>query len=120
MTQENKADKSSIVFTYHDPGRTFDGSPFEAAGQSVQQSAAVLKLAQRAIYDTEIQVRNAYLQRNLENGGDPKAGEWENSPEAKLLGQLASVLDKLQVRLRALHQAATFDPSEPIPKEDDE
>ncbi len=117
MSEEKKSDKSTVVFTYHDPSRTFDGTPFEAAGQAVQQTQAVLKLAQRAVYDAEIQVRNAFLQRNLENGGDPKVDEWDGSPEAILLAQLASVLEKLQVRARYLYQAATFDPNAPLPKE---
>lgn len=68
----------------------------------------------------EIQARNAFLQRNLENDGEPRAEDWDDSPEGKLIAGLQAALDKMRKRLNALHRSVTFDPSAPLPKEDAE
>lgn len=66
----------------------------------------------------EIQARNAFLQRNLENDGDPRAGDWDDSPEGKLIASLHAALEKMRKRLNALHRSVTFDPNAPIPDEE--
>lgn len=116
MTNKEKK-PSTTTFTYHDPGRNFDGDPYEAAGKAVVQVTNVLKLVTVALHDTRIQVRNAYLQRNLEQSEDPNAQAWEDSPEAKTFDALESVVEKMQKKLTALHRAATYDPSAPLPKD---
>lgn len=110
--------KSTTTFTYHDPGRTFDGTPYEAAGKSVEQTHRVINLTKKAIYDTHIQARNSFMQRNLDLGDKPRGGEYEDSPEYKLLITLNASLDAMQKKLGALHRAVTYDPKNP-PKEDE-
>lgn len=116
---EKESKNSTINFTYYNPGRTFDGTPYDAAGQAVIQTASVFRLAQIAVHDMEIQVRNAYLQRNLEIDGNPRAEAWEESPEGKLVNSLRLGLEKMQKRLSALHTSATYDPNAPLPPEDE-
>lgn len=84
------------------------------------QTDAVFKLAQVAVHDMEIQARNAFLQRNLENDGEPRAEDWDESPEGKLIASLHGALEKMRKRLAALHRSVTFDPSAPLPKDDAE
>jgi len=104
---------STVNFTYHDPSRTFDGTPYEASGKAVEQTANVVKLLRRAIADTLIQVRNAYMQRNLETTGETGIEKWENSPEYKLLKQFIIATAAMTKKLAALHRATTYDPSHP-------
>jgi hypothetical protein len=108
--------KSSTTFTYNDPGRTFDGTPYEAAGKSVLQTMNVLKLLQRALQDTAIQSRNAYMQRQLETTGKPNAEGWESAPEYRVLHALKGAVKILNKKLTALHRAVSYDPNNP-PKE---
>lgn len=103
---------STINFSYHDPGRTFDGTPYEAAGKSVEQTANVVNLLRRAIADTAVQVRNAYMQRRLDTEGDTGIEEWPDSPEAKMLGQFARTAVLMKKKLSALHRASTYDPTQ--------
>lgn len=110
--------KSTTTFTYHDPGRTFDGSPYEAAGLSVEQTHRVMNLTKKAIFDTHIQARNAFMQRNLDLGGKPRGGEYEDSAEYKLLVALNASVEAAQKKLSALHRAVTYDPKNP-PTEDE-
>jgi hypothetical protein len=111
------SEKSSFSFTYHDPSKNFDGTPYEAAGKAVIQVDNVMKLLQKALYDTNIQARNAYMQRNLDTGKDPNAAGWEHAPEAKLLNGLIETTGKIRKRLPALLRAISYDPKNP-PKED--
>lgn len=114
MTEDGPLKKTtSINFTYHDPGRTFDGTPFEASGKAVEQTSSVVNLLRRSISDTTIQVRNAYLQRNIEATGDPNVEGWESSGEYKMLLQFARTALAMKKKLRALHKATTYDPSHP-------
>jgi hypothetical protein len=107
---------TTVTYTYHDPGRTFDGNVYEATGLAVAQSAATLKLFQRAISDTAIQVRNAHMQRNLDLGGPADAASWDDSPQKRIIDNLSNLAEGMQERLQLLHKAATYDPKNP-PKE---
>lgn len=104
---------STINFSYHDPSRTFDGTPYEAAGASVEQTGNVVKLLRRAIADTAIQVRNAYMQRNLDTTGETGIENWDNSPENKMLRQFVTATAAMAKKLAALHRATTYDPQHP-------
>lgn len=104
---------STVNFTYHDPGRTFDGTPYEASGKAVEQTANVVKLLRRAIMDTLVQVRNAYMQRNLDTTGETGIEDWEDSPEHKMLKQFIAATAAMAKRLAALHRATTYDPAHP-------
>lgn len=108
-----KTKPSTINLTYHDPGRTFDGTPYEAAGKAVVQTSNVLKLGQKALRDTAILVRNAWMQRNLDLGGSPSAEDWEESPESRLLRTLSAAFEQIQRKLGALHRSASYDPNNP-------
>lgn len=111
MSQENKP--STTTFTYHDPSKNFDGTPYEAAGKAIAQTGNVVRLLQRSLKDTMVQVRNAYMQRNIDLGDDPKAADWSGSGEQKLLAALMTVTERFLSKLAALHKSATFDPSDP-------
>src|SRR5688572_1444099 len=111
------SEKSSFSFAYHDPSKNFDGTPYEAAGKAVIQVDNVMRLLQKALYDTNIQARNAYMQRNLDTGKDPNAQGWENAPEAKLPNGLIQTTGKNRNKLPALLRAISHDPKNP-PKED--
>lgn len=108
--------KSSVVFTYHDPGRTFDGTPYQAAAKSASQAANVLRLLEKALKDTNIQARNAWMQRQLDVTGEPNAKQYESSPEFKLITAALESSVSLKKRLAALEQAVGYDPAAP-PKE---
>lgn len=101
---------STVQFTYHDPSRTYDGTPYEAAGKAVAQTTSVVSLLWRALTDTTVQVRNAYMQRNLDLDGDANVEAWESSPEYKALQEVAKSMQTIQRKLKALHQASTYDP----------
>lgn len=104
---------STVVFTYHDPGKTYDGTPYEAAGLAVDQCKRVMNLYQRALRDTAIQVRNSYMQRNLDLTGDPSAATWTDSAEAKALAVLFNHSKITVTKLGALQRAAAYDPKHP-------
>ena len=116
--------ESTTTFTYYDPSRYFDGTPYEAAGKAVDQTRAVLWLLDRALSDTSVQVRNAYMSRRLDTGeDDPGAIQWEDSPEARALrlidskiGGVSEALAELELKLKAVQMAASYDPKHP-PKE---
>lgn len=110
-------DKQSVTnFTYFDPSRSFSGDPFEAAGKAAQQAEDVLRLTERAVSDTNIQARNAWMQRNLEAGDNPRAEDWENSPEAKRIASVVEQLASVGKTLRGIGAAARYNPKAP-PKE---
>jgi hypothetical protein len=116
MAASSSTRPSTITYTYHDPSRTFDGTPYEAAGLAIDQASAVAKLFQRALRDTAIQVRNAHLQRDLDLGDAPNAEAWETSAQKRLLDSFSSQTSEIQARMKLLRRAAAYDPKNP-PKE---
>lgn len=108
--------QSTTVFTYHDPGRTFDGTPYQAAAKAVTQAANVLKLYEKALKDANIQARNAFMQRQLDLVGKPNVDSYIESPEYKLILGFIAAASEMQKRLTALHKAVGYDPGNP-PKE---
>jgi hypothetical protein len=113
MAASSSTRPSTITYTYHDPSRTFDGTPYEAAGLAIDQATSVAKLLQRALRDTHVQVRNAHMQRNLDLGGQPDADPWDNSAQKRLLDSFASQTTDIHHRLRMLRKAAVYDPKNP-------
>lgn len=109
--------KSAIVFTYHHPGRTFEGTPYDAAEQAVWQSQRVVALLDKSLDDTLIQVRNAWMQRNIDLGGSPNAADFEESAEGRLMISIAEMNKTMDKKLGVLRKAASYDPKNP-PKED--
>lgn len=117
MDDQKSVAKSTFTFTYHDPSRSFDGTPYEASARAVLQVDAVAKLLQRAIIDANTQARNAYMQRNLDLGGEPNAEGWTEAAEARILAAQLEGVTKLRKKLPALMRATAYDPKNP-PKED--
>ena len=107
---------STTTFTYYDPSRCFDGTPYEAAGQAAAQALEVIALALRATQDTAIQARNSWMQSNIDRGGDPDGSEWEDSPQARVIERVVASLDEAGRLLRATQRSASYDPKNP-PKE---
>lgn len=108
---------SSTTFTYHQPDRVFEGSPYDATRQAVRQTYNVANLLRRSIRDTNVQTRNAFMQRNLDTGKKPEAEAYEASAEHRLLQAMDSTVKKIQIKLTALEKAVSYDPKNP-PKED--
>lgn len=107
---------STQTFTYHDPSRCFDGTPYDAAGAAAEQAGIVLSLATLAVNDTNIQARNAFMQRNLDTGEDPQGSEWEDSLQAKTLREALDAIELAARKLRAIRVAASYDPKAPLPR----
>lgn len=117
MTDQKSIAKSTFTFTYHDPSRSFDGTPYESAARAVLQVDSVAKLLQRALIDANTQARNAWMQRNMDLGGEPQAENWEESAESRILTAQLESVGKLRKKLPALMRATAYDPKNP-PKED--
>ncbi len=96
----------------------FDGSPYIAAGLAVEQVKGFIALAQKALTDSTIQVRNSHLQRTLDTEGAPDIDAWDASSELKLIKILQGALVVMNRKLGALQTAASFDPTAPLPKEE--
>lgn len=127
MKGDSPMTESTTTFTYHDPSRCFDGTPYEAAGKSVQQARLVMLLLARALRDANVQARNAYMSRRLDLGeDDPGAILYPtDAPEARALthvmtqiNNMESALVALDKKLRAVGSAVAYDPKHP-PKESD-
>lgn len=107
------------TITYLDPRyfEEFDGDPFEAAGKAMDQARNVAKLLRRALDDAEVLVRNAELERNLqETPHDARAETWDDTAQARRLAALKLEADAIAKSLLGLRTAATFNPKRP-PKE---
>lgn len=106
----------TTTFAVADP-RTFDGDPYEVAERSVRQLSAVVGVAEALFDATDKMARNAEMERNIIDTGEPMGSEWRESPLGKQLGNVGEELAALRKRLAALAQAAGFNPRAPLPKE---
>jgi hypothetical protein len=113
MTQDRP---STRTLTYHDPSRCFDGTPYEAAGAAAEQASNVIKLAQLAVADTNIQARNAWMQRNLDSGKDADGASWDDDPQAKAIRAALESLTEAARKLVVIRAAASYDPKAPLPR----
>lgn len=107
---------STTTLTYHDPSRCFDGTPYEAAGAAAEQAGNVILLAQLAVADTNIQARNAWMQRNLDKKLPANGEGWEDDPQAKALQNVLDDLITGHRKLKAIRAAASYDPKAPLPR----
>ncbi len=112
--QQTKPTKSSYTLTYHDPSRTFDGTPYQASGKSILQVDQILRLLQRGLIDTNTQARNAFMQRNIDAGQEPQVENWAAAPEARILMDALNGATNLRKRLPALMRAVSYDPNAAI------
>ena len=103
------------IFTLVDP-RTVDGTPFYAAGVAAAQVGGLVILAQQTIPHVRMLVRNAELERQCQREEKLDAAAWEDSPEGRQWQGVEDALVVLERRIRALQQAAAYDPKNP-PKE---
>ena len=113
MTQDRP---STRTITYHDPSRCFDGTPYEAAGAAAEQAGNVITLAQLAVSDTNIQARNAWMQRNLDNGLPANGEGWDDDPQAKALDAALESLTQAARKMKVIRAAASYDPKAPVPR----
>lgn len=113
MTKERP---STRTITYHDPSRCFDGSPYDAAGAAAEQAGNVITLAQLAVNDTNIQARNAWMQRNLDSGLPANGEGWDDDPQAKALREALASLVEAARKMKIIRVAASYDPKAPLPK----
>lgn len=113
--------QSTTTFTYHDPSRNFEGTPYEAASKSVVQTRNVLRLMARALSDTKIQARNAYMSRRLDTGHETAGAiHWPEAAEAGALEHvehrlalIENELLALDKKLKAITMAVSYDPKHP-------
>jgi hypothetical protein len=99
-------------FNYKNPSETFDGTPYEAAEQTVIQVEKILDLLSRGLADIQTQGLNAHMQRNLDNDLPPDAATYSALPEYEVLEQMKDDVLDLERRLALIRKAVSFDPFE--------
>lgn len=90
--------------------RTFDGDPYEVAERAIRQARAVQEIYLHCLTGAELMARNAEMERNLYHSDDPKAAEWEASPQGKRFQQLKDAAESHAKVLVLLEKAASFNP----------
>ena len=100
-------------FVLIDP-RTFDGDPFEVADRACKQADAIARLLAHAIEGANIMARNAEMERNLMEGDDAKATEWEDGAQGKRYATLIESVRLVEGQLKLLSKAASFNPKKPL------
>ena len=99
-------------FTVADP-RTFDGNPYEAGARALAQLRGIVRLAELSLPATEIMARNAELERQMVDGGDPDASSWPTSAQGNKFKRIAEHLAGISQQLSVLERAASYDPRHP-------
>jgi hypothetical protein len=97
------------TFVVTDP-RTFDGDPYEVAERAIRQAAAVNTILLDCLEKANLMARNAEMERNLHNDEDPRAGEWETTPQGARIQGLITAANNTEKTLNLLARAAGFDP----------
>lgn len=103
MTHEPK------TFTVVDP-RSFDGDPFEVAERAAKQAEAVARVLSGTIETANIMARNAQMERNLIDGDDAAASEWDESLHGKRFAAQAEAAREIEKQLGILGKGAGFNP----------
>lgn len=103
MTHEPK------TFTVADP-RSFDGDPFEVAERACKQPEAVARILSHVAETANLMARNAQMERNLLDGDDAKASDWDESIHGKRFAAACEKARQLEKEFRLLGQAAGFNP----------
>lgn len=93
--------------------RTFDGNPYEVAYRACHQAAAIAGILQKSIADAEVMARNAEMERNLIDSEDPRAADWDDSPQGKRFAELSGHAQRSAQVLETLARAASYDPKHP-------
>lgn len=99
------------TFEYKDPSQheEFDGTPYEAAEKTINQSISVLNLFVQSVRDVDTQTRNVYMDRNLREHNDPDAVTYNGTPEYATLLRVAQDVRAIQEKLTDLRKSVTFD-----------
>lgn len=100
------------TFTVADP-RTFDGDPYEVAFRACHQASAIAGILVKSIEDANVMARNAEMERNLIDSDDPKAGDWDQSPQGRRFEELSVQVDNVRLALEALAKASSYNPKKP-------
>lgn len=87
-----------------------DGTVYEVAGRAVAQLRSLEKLIELSLSGTEAMVRNAQMERDLEQTGTTQS--WENSPQGRVFARLRQNNSESIRALTALERAAAYDPRE--------
>lgn len=90
--------------------RYFDGDPYEVAERAVKQAAAVARILSDCLEGAELMARNAEMERNLVDSDDPKASEWETSPQGERFKSMAGQVTDMRNTLNILQRAVAFNP----------
>lgn len=76
----------------------------------------MIELAILAVNDVNIQARNAFMQRNLDAGDDPRGSEWEDDIQSKAVRDALEALQVAAKKMRAVRVASSYDPKAPMPR----
>jgi hypothetical protein len=96
-------------FVVTDP-RDFDGNPYEVAKRATEQATSLLEITQTSIADASVMARNAEMERQFMDGGEPDAGAWEASAAGRRWASLDQILWDVRNDLVFLGRAAGYDP----------
>lgn len=100
------------IFALIDP-RTMDGNPYDVAGRSARQAASLAALYRAALDGMRLMARNAEMERNLGQGRDAGASEWEQGPQARIIDKMISEVAAHIRALELLARAVEYDPKHP-------
>jgi hypothetical protein len=100
-----------VVIT--DP-REFDGDPFEVAERAVNQAGALTTILRSNVELAFVMARNAEMERQIIDTGEPSAADFETSVHARKLQKIVADLRDAEKTLRTLARAVGFNPKAPL------
>lgn len=92
----------------------YDGDPYDVAVRAILQTEALVEILDKALDSARIMARNAELERQLALTGECDAPGFDDSPQGRHFAKAATELDNVGTRLRALRQAAGYNPKAKI------
>ena len=104
--------KDPKTFTITDP-REYDGDPYEVASRAATQCEALLDHLIEATDDAATMARNAEMERNCIDGGDPSAPGWLEGAQGRRWTAALGTLRGLKLTLKGLRIAASYNPKKP-------
>lgn len=99
-------------FVVTDP-RSFDGNVYEVAQRAVAQLRALERLIELSLLPAEIMARNAELERQMTDGGEPDAPSWADSPQGRMFARIREQNQRVIKALDSLERAVSYDPRHP-------
>lgn len=101
------------TFNYTEP-RDLEGTPFEAAGATARQAAAVIGVGVKALDDLFIMARTADMERQCQDGAEPDGAAFNESPLGKRLLTLLGDLDGIKGSITSLERGVSYDSRHPL------